>query len=108
MFYQIFWGEVKDEPVEMFDDFHRGELDIYKLNFTLIIVIPKEKDARTMNKFRPISLLNCSYNFFTKVLTSRLGNVIDRLITSNQTTFIKARYILEGVVTAHEVLHSVH
>ena len=32
-----------------------------------------------MNKFRPISLLNCVYNFFTKVLTNRLAGVIGRL-----------------------------
>jgi hypothetical protein len=34
--------------------------------------------------------------------------VVDRLIASNQTAFIKGRYILESVATAHEILHSVH
>jgi hypothetical protein len=29
-------------------------------------------------------------------------------VASNQTTFIKGRYILESVVTAHEVIHCVH
>jgi hypothetical protein len=33
--------------------------------------------------------------------------VLDFLIAPNQTTFIRGRYILESVVTAHEVLHSV-
>jgi hypothetical protein len=61
-----------------------------------------------MNKFQPISLFNCSYKIFTKVLTNRVGKVIDRLICSNQTSFIKGRYILKSVVTAHEVLHNVH
>jgi hypothetical protein len=61
-----------------------------------------------MNKFRPVSLLNYSYKIFTKVLTSRIGKVIDRLIASNQIAFIKGGYILESVVTVHEVLHSVH
>jgi hypothetical protein len=92
----------------MFQEFHRGELDLYRLNFVLITVIPKERDARTMNKFRPISLLNYSYNFFTKVLTNKISSVADRLVASNQTTFIRGRYILESVVTAHEVIHSVH
>jgi hypothetical protein len=99
---------VKGDILEMFEDFHRGKLDLYRLNFALITIIPKEKDARTMNKYRPISLLNCSYKIFTKVLTNRLGRVIDRLVASNQTTFIKGGYILESVVTAHEVVHSVH
>jgi hypothetical protein len=37
-----------------------------------------------------------------------MGLVVDRLISSNQTTFIKGSYILESVVAAHEVLHKVH
>jgi hypothetical protein len=32
---------------------------------------------------------------------------LDFLIAPNQTAFIRGRYILESVVTAHEVLHSV-
>jgi hypothetical protein len=92
----------------MFEDFHKGELDLYRLNFALLTVIPKVKDARTMNKFRPISLLNCSYKIFTKVLTDRVGKVVDKLIASNQSAFIKDRYILESVVTVHEVVHSVY
>jgi hypothetical protein len=99
---------VKVDLFEMFKGFHQGKLDLYKLNFALITVIPKEKDARTMNKFSPISLLNCSYKIFTKVLTNRISNVADRLVASNQTTFIKGRYILESVVTTHETIHSVH
>jgi hypothetical protein len=86
----------------------QAKLDLYKLNFALITMIPKEKDARKMNKFRHISLLNCSYKIFTRVLTSRISSVADRLVAGNQTTFIKGRYILESVVTAHEPIHSVH
>lgn len=31
-----------------------------------------------------------------------------RLVASNQSAFIKGRYILESVVVAHEVVHSLH
>jgi hypothetical protein len=108
MFYQHFWNVVKGDLIEMFDDFHKGRLDLYRLNFALVTIIPKEKDARTMNKYRPISLLNCSYKIFTNVITNRIGRVIDRLVDCNQTAFIKDRFILESVVIAHEVIHSVH
>jgi hypothetical protein len=57
----------------------------------------------------PTSLLfNCSYKIFTRVLTNMIWCVIDRLIVSNQTDFRKGRYILESIVTPHEVMHSVH
>jgi len=59
-----------------------------------------------MSKFRPISLLNYSYKIFTKVLTNRINLVADKMISSNRTAFIKGGYILEAVVTAHEILYS--
>jgi hypothetical protein len=92
----------------MVRDLHEGTLDLYRPNFALITVIPKEKDARIINNFRPISLLNCSYKIFSKVLTNRISQVIYRLISNNQIAFIKGRFIIESVVTAHEILYSVH
>lgn len=74
----------------------------------MITLIPKEPEAKSLKKFRPISLLNCSFKIFGKMLNNRLITVADRLIASNQTTFIKGRYILESVVAAHELIHEVH
>jgi mannosylglycoprotein endo-beta-mannosidase len=94
--------------MSMFLDFHFGKLDIYRLNFSMLSLIPKEADAKEIRKFRPTSLLSCIFKLFTKVITNRLGSLMHRLISLNQSTFIKGRYILESVVTTHEVLHSVH
>jgi hypothetical protein len=41
-------------------------------------------------------------------LTNRLGRIIDRLISCHQFAFIRGRFILESVVTAHEIIHEVH
>jgi hypothetical protein len=74
----------------------------------MITLIPKENEAKSMRKFRLVSLLNCSFIFFTKVLTNRLAKIINRLISFHQSAFIRGRYILESVVTAHEIIHEVH
>ena len=34
----------------------------------MITLLPKEPDARTLKKYRPISLLNCSFKIFGKLL----------------------------------------
>jgi len=73
----------------MFDDLHRGRLDLHRLNFAMITLIPKEDGARSMNKFRPISLIDCSFKIFSKALTLRLGKIIDRLIAPQQSAFIQ-------------------
>ena len=46
--------------------------------------------------------------FFTKVLTNRIAKIASRLITNCQSAFIRGRFILESVVTAHEAIHDVH
>jgi hypothetical protein len=75
----------------------------------MITLIPKEPEAKTLKKFRPISLINCSFKIFgKKMLNNRLIGLAHRLIASNQTAFIKGRYILESVVAAHEIIHDVH
>jgi hypothetical protein len=94
--------------LHMFDDFFKGQLDLFRLNFAMLTLIPKVEEASEMKNFRPISLLNCSFKIFSKVLTIRLEKVCQRLIAKEQSAFIRGRYILESVVIAHEVLHSIH
>jgi hypothetical protein len=48
----------------MVGDFEKGEANVARLNYATIILIPKEDEARTLKKFRPISLINCSFKFF--------------------------------------------
>jgi hypothetical protein len=108
LFYQKFWDILKSDLVRLFEDFHNRKLDLYRLNCALLTLIPKVEEARDMRNFRPISLINCSFKIFSKVLTNRLSKVAQRLISFNQSAFIKGRYILESVVVAHEIVHSLH
>lgn len=96
IFYQKFWDLIKTDLLNLFHDFRNGTLDLFRLNFALVTLIPKEDEARDMRKFRPISLTNCSFKIFSRVLTDRLGKVCQRLIADEQTAFIKGRYILES------------
>lgn len=48
MFYYKFWSVINDDIVDMFADFHKGEPDIYTLNFAMITLIPKVSDASNM------------------------------------------------------------
>ena len=87
--------------------FENNELDISRLNYVMLTLIPKENNATEMKKFRPIALINCSFKIFSKALNNRLIKIIDRLLSPNQTAFIKGRYILESVVAAHEIIHEI-
>jgi hypothetical protein len=108
LFFQKFWDLIKKDLVDMFVDFHEENLDLYRLNCALVTLIPKVGDATNMKQFRPISLLNCSFKIFSKILTLRLSAVVQRIVAPTQSAFIKGRYILESVVVAHEIVHSIN
>jgi hypothetical protein len=54
-FYQVFWGLIKDDLIAMFRDFHRGNLPLFCLNFGIITLLHKEKEAKK-NSAIPVDL----------------------------------------------------
>jgi hypothetical protein len=105
LFYHKFWSIIKKDCMALVRAFDKGDLNIASLNYTMVILIPKEDNANTLKKFRPISLINCSFKVFANALNNRLEDISGRLLASNQTTFVKGRYILESVVGAHEIIY---
>ena len=99
---------MKSDLMAMFNDFHKGELPLFHLNFGTIILLPKKEDACKIQQYRPICLLNVSFNFFTKVATNRLTGVAQKVVKPTQTAFMPGRHILEGVVVLHETIHELH
>jgi hypothetical protein len=72
---------IKGDLMRMFAEFYLCGLDLFRLNFVVLTLIPKVEDVVDMKMFRPISLLNCSFKIFSKVLTLRLEKVSQRLIS---------------------------
>ena len=107
-FYQVFWNVIKDDLMALFTDFHKGELPLHSLNFGTIILIPKSKEAKQIQQYRPICLLNVSFKIFTKVATNRIANVAQRIIKPSQTAFLPGRNIMEGAIILHETLDELH
>jgi mannosylglycoprotein endo-beta-mannosidase len=106
-FYQHFWETTKGDLMNMFHELHTGELPLFILNFGVINLIPKVKEANKIQQYRPICLLKVSFKIFTKVATIR-NSVVDNIISPTQTTFLRGRNILEGVVILHETVHELH
>lgn len=104
-FFQVCWDIIKEDINELFADFHNGKLDVSRLNYGIITLLPKVNVANRIQQFRPICLLNCLYKWITKVLTLRLAPFAEKLICREQTAFMKNRNIMSGVMALHEILH---
>lgn len=106
-FYQTFWNVIKFDLMALFTQLQSGELPLYKLNFGVITLLPKE-DAIQIQQYRPICMLNVSFKIFTKVATNHIAGIAHQVISLTQTAFMPGRHILEGVVVLHETIHELH
>jgi hypothetical protein len=107
-FYQTFWEVIKPNLLELFSLLHVGQLELFRLNFGEIILLPKINEGERIQQYRPICLLNVSFKNFTKVATIRLNSVADHVVHPSQTTFMQGRNILDGFAILHETLHELH
>jgi hypothetical protein len=50
-FYRVFWTEIKPLVMEMFNDFYKEDFNLRKLNYGMISLIPKLKDANNIRQY---------------------------------------------------------
>ncbi len=81
---------------------------MHSLNFGTITLLPKQMDAKQIQQYRPICMLNMSFKIFTKVMANRIALVVQKVIRPSQIPFLLGRNIMEGVVILHETIHEMH
>jgi hypothetical protein len=75
-------------------------------NATFITLIPKIKGDNSADKLCPISLCNVIYKIISKLIASRLKPILSLIISQEQGGFVEGRKIMDGIVVAHEAIHS--
>ena len=90
-FYHHCWGAVERDVLAVFEEFYQHSKFEKSLNVTFIALILKKNGASNIRDFRPISLVGSVYKILAKVLTNRLKEVLDRLISESQNSFVGGR-----------------
>ncbi|XP_019465317.1 PREDICTED: uncharacterized protein LOC109363508 [Lupinus angustifolius] len=101
-FFKKLWDCLKDDLINLVDDFYRYRNLPRGCNASFIVLIPKNKSPQGLNDFRPISLIGCIQKIISKLLAARIKKVIHLVISDCQSAFIKGRFIMDGVVVANE------
>jgi hypothetical protein len=83
-------------------------VNVSRLNFGILSLIPKVKGADSIKQFCPIALINVIFKFIAKAYAIRLALLANRTIDRSQTAFIKGRVLHEGVLALHEIAHEIH
>ena len=70
----------------------------------ITLIEKKIKDKRYLKNWRPMSLMNVDTKIASKCLASRVKKVLSNLIHSDQTAYVKDRYIGESVRLISDIL----
>lgn len=103
-FVKRFWEMLKGNFRILFDQFHENSCLPTSLLSYFITLIPKVCSPSTLSEFHHILLLGCIYKPIAKVLAKRLASVMDSIISTTQSAFIKGRNLVDEVLVANEVV----
>ena len=97
-FYVLFWGKIKGTFYDMVKQVIKEGILHKSAHTGLITLIPKaDRDLKFIKNWRPIILLNTDYKILSKVLANRLKKLLEMIIHSDQTGFVKGRQITENI-----------
>ena len=72
----------------------------------ITLIEKKGKDRTFLENWRPISLVNVDTKIMSKVIASRIKNVLPSIIHHNQTGYVKDRYIGETIRSIFDTMES--
>ena len=104
-FYKVFWTDIKDIFfASVCYSRTVGELSTSQKQAIIKLLEKKDKDKRFIENWRPISLLNVDTKIVSKSLASRFLPVLPTIISSDQTAYVKGRYIGESIRLISDIL----
>ncbi|CAA7048764.1 unnamed protein product [Microthlaspi erraticum] len=99
------WNFIGPEVIAAVKEFFRSGKILKQWNATSLVLIPKVTNAVSTKDFRPISCLNTVYKVISKLLASRLQQVLSSVISHSQSAFMPGRLLAENVLLATEIVH---
>ena len=79
----------------------------YSWYVVMLVLILKVNNPTSLKIFRPISLCTIPYKTVTKIIANMLQALLPDLIGPQQTSFVSGRHIIENIVIAQEVIHTI-
>lgn len=105
LFYQHYWDIVGFDVYNSVKQFFEHGWLLPNLNSNLVVLIPKDQGADTVDKIRPIAMANFQFKIISKVLADRLAVLAPNLMSHNQCGFVKGRSIRSCIEVTSEAVN---
>ena len=97
-FYKAFWNDVAEILMKSFNySYEIGKLSISQRRDIIKLIPKKDADLNLIKNWRPLTLLNSDYKIATKAIANRIKTFLPKLVSYDQTGFIRDRFIGENI-----------
>ena len=101
-FYKVFWKDISQYLLKALNaSYANGCLSVTQRRGLITLIPKKNKDAKLLKNWRPVTLLNCDYKIASKSIANRFKKLLSKLIDHDQTGFQKNRFIGENIRFMH-------
>eukprot|EP00253_Pinus_taeda_P032535 PITA_32535 len=105
-FFKAFLNIVKHDILNVVEDSRMNRTILKELNTSFISLISKHDNTQNPDRFRPIAFCNVVYRIVSKVVANRIKPLLPTLVSMEQSGYVEGRKILNNIIQAHEVVHS--
>ena len=82
-FYKVFWKDISQHLLKAL--YANGCSSVTQSRGLITLIPVKNKDAKLLKNWRPVTLLNCDYKIASKSIANRLKLLLSKLINHDQT-----------------------
>jgi hypothetical protein len=108
-FYKSCWPIIKQDVMAAISCvWARKFRNMRALNSAFITFLPKTEEALHVKDYRPISLVHSFTKLVTKILANRLAGRPQHMVSLNQSTFIKSRFIQDNFMLVQQTARFLH
>ena len=105
-FFKIFWNKIKYLLLKLLKTYRqKGKINESQLNGTITCIPKGGKLRNNLKNWRPITLLNSIYKFYSSLLAERIKKILPKLIHPDQKGFINGRFIGENTRLTFDIIN---
>ena len=92
-YYKVFWNEIGEYLYNSILYSYDQKTLSSSQKMSILTILHKKGDKQCLDNYRPLSLTNTDYKIIAFVFARRLQKIIDRIISYDQSAYIKGRFI---------------
>ena len=103
-FYETHWQIIQTDLIQLMNDMFQNKNITERQKRGILISIPKNNHAKTMDEYRPITLLTTEYKLLARIMANRLKPIVEEHLSTGQYCGVPGRSIFDALTTIRDIV----